>query len=318
MPPRYRYDAFGLAFYSAVRLPAFPAPDGAVPGTSNGATPPERTDGAAVRIERRDLPDRAEALPDDATLIHTVPDEPCRVYDTGEAVYWLHRTVGTLRVGAGSTIEVDPAASASSASVGRLIRGPGVRSLFVQRGYLVVHASVVDLGGTTVAFTGDSGTGKSTMAAACYARGHRLLADDLAVMAVSDGTAECRPGYPSVHVDDAAATALDLDGDRSRTDSVSVDVSDRFHAEPATLDAVCHVTDGDDVAVRDRPPGESVYALLRTSWTLYGEDDVGEMSTHLDTATALASHVSVCDLVRPRELSRLSEVVAVLEAEFDE
>jgi serine kinase of HPr protein (carbohydrate metabolism regulator) len=51
--------------------------------------------------------------------------------------------------------------------------------LLQQRGRLVLHASAVTVDLGVVAFMGGPGWGKSTMAAAMYARGHSIVADDV-------------------------------------------------------------------------------------------------------------------------------------------
>ncbi|WP_022882160.1 phosphoenolpyruvate carboxykinase (ATP) [Gryllotalpicola ginsengisoli] len=51
--------------------------------------------------------------------------------------------------------------------------------LLYQRGELVLHASAVQLGGAAIGFTGNSGMGKSTMAALMCAAGAEMLADDV-------------------------------------------------------------------------------------------------------------------------------------------
>lgn len=49
----------------------------------------------------------------------------------------------------------------------------------MERGEVVLHASAVCVDGATVAFVGDSGMGKSTLAALCCAAGAHVVADDL-------------------------------------------------------------------------------------------------------------------------------------------
>jgi hypothetical protein len=47
---------------------------------------------------------------------------------------------------------------------------------------LVLHASVVDVGGAAVAFIGHSGSGKSTLTTAAVQRGHGFIADELGIV----------------------------------------------------------------------------------------------------------------------------------------
>ncbi|GAB6039433.1 hypothetical protein [Endothiovibrio diazotrophicus] len=51
-----------------------------------------------------------------------------------------------------------------------------------QRGRPILHASCVEIDGRAVALAGPSGMGKSTLAAALMARGHRVLSDDLCLI----------------------------------------------------------------------------------------------------------------------------------------
>lgn len=56
-----------------------------------------------------------------------------------------------------------------------------------QRGLLVLHASAIASNGHVLAFSGTSGAGKSTMAAAMAARGHTIVSDDMLVVKVHPG-----------------------------------------------------------------------------------------------------------------------------------
>ena len=52
--------------------------------------------------------------------------------------------------------------------LGFLAEGLGIAILLHQRGYVILHASCVNLGSAAVAFLGDSTAGKSFMAAALH------------------------------------------------------------------------------------------------------------------------------------------------------
>lgn len=66
-------------------------------------------------------------------------------------------------------------------------------------GHEPLHATAVMVEGRTVAFLGDSGWGKSTIAAACLRAGHQLLTDDLLLLMPGHQAGEpfiAQPGPP--------------------------------------------------------------------------------------------------------------------------
>src|SRR3984957_11299012 len=83
--------------------------------------------------------------------------------------------IGAMAVRAGTEIVIDPADPRADERLLRYaVLGPALRALLHQRGLLVLHASVVVIGGRGVAFVGDNGAGKSTVAAASLSYGQRV------------------------------------------------------------------------------------------------------------------------------------------------
>jgi hypothetical protein len=80
-----------------------------------------------------------------------------------------------------------------------------------RRGATPLHASCVAIDGRAIAICGDSGLGKSTLAAALAREGHAVLSDDITVVQFAVGTALAVPGSPHVRLneDSIRATALD-------------------------------------------------------------------------------------------------------------
>ena len=72
--------------------------------------------------------------------------------------------------------------SGSSADPDEFLAGTVLALAWRLRGELCLHASAVSIGGRAVLFVGESGAGKSTIAAALAVRGHRVIADDLVVI----------------------------------------------------------------------------------------------------------------------------------------
>jgi hypothetical protein len=67
-------------------------------------------------------------------------------------------------------------------------------------GLLCLHSSVVVVNDRAIAFLGDTGAGKSTLAAALVARGFPLLADDRAVLTEQNGNFIAQPGAPRLRL----------------------------------------------------------------------------------------------------------------------
>lgn len=76
------------------------------------------------------------------------------------------------------------------------------------QGDLVLHGSAVLVDGRAVLFVGESGRGKSTLAAWMGGRGHAVLADDCLRMDESSGRLAMRPAYPGLRVWPDAARYL--------------------------------------------------------------------------------------------------------------
>jgi hypothetical protein len=116
-------------------------------------------------------------------------------------------------VGRGREIVVDAMGQENNWALQLLIAGPVMAVLALQRGMLPLHASAVALNGRVCAFLGDSGSGKSTIAAALGSRGHLIVTDDLLSVAVGQNDPVVYPGASQLRITPAIASALGADLD---------------------------------------------------------------------------------------------------------
>jgi hypothetical protein len=165
---RYRYVGFGLAFstpFPAVGFTPTDEPadvevfDGSVPGALDPAS------------ERRPL------------------------YDASATQFLLRLPrIGRFLVEDARRIVLDRAPGASDSEVSTFLFGSVFGALLHLRGALPLHASAVDHRGEAVLFAGQSGNGKSSLAAALAKRGYTVLADDLTPIATAKETVSAAPG----------------------------------------------------------------------------------------------------------------------------
>jgi hypothetical protein len=117
--------------------------------------------------------------------------------------------IGAFLLRDGRDIVVDVAEGVPDADVRLFLFGSVFGLLCHQRGLLPLHASAVLIDGRAVAFSGPSGVGKSTLAAAFVARGYPLVCDDVLVVD-PQGTGEpvVRPGVTQMRLWHTALEAL--------------------------------------------------------------------------------------------------------------
>lgn len=177
--------------------------------------------------------------------------------------------------------------------VSAIITGELFSVILRQRGLLVLHGSGVTRDGQAVGFVGDSGWGKSTLAASLVERGWQLLTDDLLVVdgLSRPGTPTAVPTHPSMRLSTEAIDHVDAgDGTRGQahanTSKMRVEQVTAFSDQPAPLS---------HVFVLD--PSQSEH---HQSTPLHGIDAVDEFVRHtrgrrlMTTPRAMAAHLSQC------------------------
>jgi len=185
----YSYLAYGLGIQSALSLPEL------MPGEA----------GADVIVRLEDDPPPWEP-PDDAQwCLKIVSDEEITLCGKGFALFQVRE---------GKEIAITSAPGVDERLVQLFTVGTVLPIALRQRGRHVLHGSCVEINGNAVAFLGQSGAGKSSIAAALHARGHPLIADDVTAIEFDAGRALVYSAFPQVKLSGAVAAALGCAGDQ--------------------------------------------------------------------------------------------------------
>lgn len=110
-------------------------------------------------------------------------------------------------------IDCDPASCAAESTIAHLILDHAIpRLLSLSQGFVVFHASAVQVGDRVLAVLGQSGRGKSTLAASFAAQGYPLLTDDCLVVRWDEGAGQwlAQPSYQSVRLWPDSVEALGI------------------------------------------------------------------------------------------------------------
>ena len=189
-----------------------------------------------------------------------------------------------------------------------------------RQGRLVLHASAVAFDGIGVAFTGESGRGKSTLAASFATTGARFLTDDGLQLDWLDGQCQITPSHPSVRLweDSQAALvpqAVDLAAAVEYTTKARLLASDAmaFCDQPQPLKRVYFLGDGvaPSLIIEVVRPAEALMELVRNS-VLLDIEEKELLAWHFDEMVRLAKLPIYFRLDYPRryeDLPRLRQAI---------
>jgi hypothetical protein len=290
----YSYSAYGLGIRCAIPLPDL-----------------VESDGPADVVMRF-----GQAKP-----IHPIPENAGLSFQFNEnKAFLFYRGLGSGEAIAGREIIGTPEEGLHEGLMSFLARGPGLSVLLHQRRYITLHASCVKIGKTAAAFMGESGTGKSTIAAALHVRGHAVVSDDVTVINFSGGEPEAYPGFPGLHLlPDGANHFRDRLGEPEKNDAY--DPKFKFSAHrgfpriPVPIGRIYLLSDGPDFQISRLNLHRAVYELVKHSYWIRLMHDFRPSSYFLQCAK-LCSKIPVMTLVRPRIVSALGEIAGTVEKDF--
>lgn len=98
----------------------------------------------------------------------------------------------------GKSVEFQRTEGASDMEVALFLLGSALGGLLQQRGEFLLHACAVEFNGSGWLFSGESGTGKSTLSAALVGAGCRLISDDVCLLKMQKDNPLVYPGFPSI------------------------------------------------------------------------------------------------------------------------
>lgn len=242
--------------------------------------------------------------------------------EDGQRIGALFHDVARFLLEEGEAVSVDVRKEVDDDVIEARLLGEIFAGLLRQRGHLVLHACAVAHEGEAIAFIGESGWGKSTLAESFCQRGYALLTDD--VMAVSfgeDGRPLVTPSYPQIRLREDAAAHLVPDGgglvDISRNGPKKARPDRPVPTAPVPLRAVylLEPTYRDHAEVVAVAPRTALMALVShtRARTIVGTNAPVLLRDHLSQCTRLVEAVPPRGLRRRRSLEAIPELMDLVE-----
>lgn len=246
----------------------------------------------------------------------------------GEDAYLGWEVVGKFLVRSGKEIIIDPLPSVEERVIRLPLLGAVLAMLLHQQRHLVLHASAVAVNGSAAVFMGPKGQGKSTMVATLYGRGHKLIADDVTPLDMSDPSSPILiPGFPQIKLWPEAAVAALSDNPETLTrvhpeaEKRARPTLDNFLQSPLPLTRVYMLSEGPNLQIKPLKPQDALVSLIANSYipSLLGNQFLHSATApfHFHQCTELVKNLSVYSLERPRSLNLLSDVAKLVEDDLD-
>lgn len=227
-----------------------------------------------------------------------------------------------FKVDSGHTITVHLMDGADMGEARAMMLGGILATLLRQRGMLVLHACSVARDGEAVAFVGDSGWGKSTLAEYFCQNGYRLINDDVVALDLSKKQVLVVPGYPQIKLRQEAGAALREDFETlepiSETGGKRGSVwREQFQAEPVPLRRLYFLERyaADETSVSSISRQDAIRELITHTRVGHLMTAPSYKAAHLNQCATLLQRIPTAWLHRKKSLEALREIKDLVERE---
>lgn len=296
----HTYAAFGLLIDSALPCPELREASGP----------------ADITIRYGELPRSLDAARTEAGYYQARPG----------ALLFAIDDVARFLVCDGREIVIERALGAADEDVRLFLLGTAFGALLHQRDTLALHASAIAVSGRCVAFLGDRGAGKSTLAAAFQRKGAQILTDDVcAVQFDPEGRPSVVPGYPQAKLWADALRRLEMEPEslrrvRAHEDKRVLPTHASFSEAPRPLTRlyILEPADTSDISLTPLTGPDKFTALQTHTYRPQFLEGLDVRVPHFRAATRLAAQLPMVRVVRPVQEFMLDELVALVQQDLEE
>jgi len=197
-------------------------------------------------------------------------------------------------------------------------------ALLMQRKMLPLHGSTVVINGNGIIFTGESGAGKSTIAAALRKQGYPLMSDDLSAMSCEQNCVFYgQPGYMEQRLSEDTTEMLGIDTIGLEKvyefrNKYVVPVLDESKIVPVPIGAIYEIVKAPcaDIVIEKLQGIDKLTTIMNNTYQPLLVEALNIKDIHLKQCSNLAKQISVFRLSRPEGKRSIGQQVeAILQNE---
>ncbi len=292
----FEYFTFGLSIRSDFEL--------------HGLSELADSDGPEVRIRRCETLEAALVPP----TFSTFQRPRCLVRAAPGFISYDWTDLGEVIVRAGREVLVCTADGVSDEDIAPFLTGAVLGNLLEQRGEVVLHGSAVCLDDSAIAFLGNKGAGKSTLALGLERSGFELVSDDLLPVSFERGTASTMPGGPQIKLWRDSAESIGLEP--AALPKISKFIDKRAYRpesfcrrDRVEIGSFYILSEGEVTLIEQLPATEAFVELTRNAYIARYLVDTQRSGHHFQTLTSIVKSVPVFRLSRPFDFRFTSSVI---------
>lgn len=296
------YTAYGLNISSDISLPELPA-------SRSG-------EDVAIRIEKLD----ESFLDAELKNADAFSRVGCTVKICSDKTFYRWKGIGKALIRRGREVLIEPENNLEAAELAPFITGAILGNLLNQRGFFVLHGSGVVVNDRGIAFLGDKGAGKSTLAVHLQTRGHRFITDDL-IPVIFDDDDEIRtaPGFPRIRLwsDSVESVGLNpaaLPPINSFLDKHSYRCFESFSDQPVAISRLFILENSEKTGIERLKAPDAFIEIVRNTYMNRYLRATGQSAEHFRQCESLVKKVPVFKLKRPYDFERLPQVAELIES----
>lgn len=233
---------------------------------------------------------------------------------------WLQvPRIARFWVRGGHNIDIDPEPGIDEDSLRVFLLGSALGALLFQRGHLVLHGNAIRIGNQVMVCVGQSGAGKSSLAAGFMQRGYDILADDVVPV-----DAQCRalPGFPRIKLWQDVADKLNIDTGALKRIRPGIE---KYNLPLLTLNLtplpirwvyILRGENTDDISIDSIQGMQRFLPLRANTYRVKYLEGMTLKAEHLKLCGQLASHIRLARVARPRQGFKLDGLIDHLLADM--
>ena len=194
-------------------------------------------------------------------------------------------------------------------------------ALQFQRGSTLLHAGAVSIDGRGVAFAGHRESGKSSLVGTMYERGHRIITDDILMLADRDGSLVAVPSFPRISLTPQSRDMIDVGLEAVLSPKYDGSkpwyaVDDGFGPNPVPIDVVYLLGERGEVASPEiHPVGgrAALEAVAQHSVRFHWLNTADPVTRQFRQCVSLCTRTEVKSLRRPDGFGTIPDVIELVE-----